>query len=131
MTKGGNRKGIPLTRDFFAVVFSFTGFGFLSARFLVFRVSLGVLPEKDIPLNEGEVGGERNFNRAGTFLRLSLGFSGFGFLWAKQSRNPPLWQRQRKEHSSCGNCGKTRSGVVRVIEVLEIVGVVDGSGNYK
>ena len=65
----------------------------------------------------------------GTFLRLSLGVSGFGFLWAKQSRNPPLWQRQRKEHSSCGNCGKTRSGVVRVIEVLEIVGVVDGSGN--
>ena len=79
VTKGGNRKGIPLTRDFFAVVFSFTG---------------------------------------------------FGFLWAKQSRNPPLWQRQRKENSSCGNCGKTRSGVVRVIEVLEIVGVVDGSGNY-
>ena len=46
VTKGGNRKGIPLTRDFFAVVFSFTGFGFLWARFLVFRVSLGVLPEK-------------------------------------------------------------------------------------
>ena len=67
----------------------------------------------------------------GTSLRLSLGFSGFGFLWAKQSRNPPLWQHQRKENSSCGNCGKTRSGVVRVIEVLEIVGVVDGSGNYK
>ena len=36
VTKGGNRKGIPLTRDFFAVVFSFTGFGFLWARFLVF-----------------------------------------------------------------------------------------------
>ena len=34
VTKGGNRKGIPLTRDFFAVVFSFTGFGFLWARFL-------------------------------------------------------------------------------------------------
>ena len=46
VTKGGNRKGIPLTRDFFAVVFSFTGFGFLWARFLVFRVSLGVRPEK-------------------------------------------------------------------------------------
>ena len=46
VTKGGNRKGISLTRDFFAVVFSFTGFGFLWARFLVFRVSLGVLPEK-------------------------------------------------------------------------------------
>ena len=119
MTKGGNRKGIPLTRDFFAVVFSFTGFGFLWARFLVFRVSLGVLPEK-----------EERGTTIGTFLRLSLGFSGFGFLWAKQSRNPPLWQRQRKENSSCGNCGKTRSGVVRVIEVLEIIGVVDGSGNY-
>ena len=38
VTKGGNRKCIPLTRDFFAVVFSFTGFGFLWARFLVFRV---------------------------------------------------------------------------------------------
>ena len=58
-----------------------------------------------------------------TSLRLSLGFSDFGFLWTKQSRNPPLWQRQRQENSRCGNCGKTRSGVVRVIEVLEIVGV--------
>ena len=47
----------------------------------------------------------------GTSLRLSLGFSGFGFPWAKQSRNLPLWQCQRKENSSCGNCGKTRSGV--------------------
>ena len=37
VTKGG---------DFFAVVFSFTGFGFLWARFLVFRVSLGILPDK-------------------------------------------------------------------------------------
>ena len=46
VTKGGNRKGILITRDFFAVVFSFTGFGFLWVRFLVFRVSLGVLPEK-------------------------------------------------------------------------------------
>ena len=41
-----------------------------------------------------------------------------------------LCGRQRKENSSCGNCGKTRSGVVRVLEVLEIVGVVNGSGNY-
>ena len=36
----------------------------------------------------------------GTSLRSSLGFSGFGCLWAKQSRNPSLWQRQRKENST-------------------------------
>ena len=106
---------------------SLTGFGFLWARFLVFRVYLGVLPEKASHLTKEKQ--EERGTIIGTFLRLSLGFSGFGFLWARQSRNPPLWQRQRKENSSCGNCSKTRSGVVRVIEALEIVGVVDGSGN--
>ena len=109
-----------------SLVLGFFGLGFLS-----FRVSFRRSSGKGIPLNEGEVGVRKEERGViiGSSLRLSLGFSGCGFLWAKQSRNPPLWQRQRKETSSCGNCGKTRSGVVRVIEVLEIVGVVD-SGNY-
>ena len=38
--------------------------------------------------------------------------------------HPSLWQRQCKEDSSCGTCGKTRSGVIGVIEALAIVGVV-------
>ena len=71
VTKGGNGKGIPLTRGFFAVVFSFTGFGFLWARFLVFRRSSG----KGILLNEGEVGGERNYNR--DFSAVVFGFQWF------------------------------------------------------
>ena len=38
--------------------------------------------------------------------------------------HPPWWQRQSKEDSSCGNCGKTRSGVVGVLEALVTAGVV-------
>ena len=68
-------------------------------------------------------GTEKVFHLLGTSLRLSLASLVSGFFGLnKQSRSPPVWQRQRKENSSCGNCGKTRSGVVRVIEVLEIVG---------
>ena len=44
-TKGGNRKGIPLTiRTSLRLSLGFTGFGFLWARFLVLRGALGVLP---------------------------------------------------------------------------------------
>ena len=40
---------------------------------------------KGIPLNEGEVGVRKEERRTigGTSLRLSLGFSGFGFLWVR------------------------------------------------
>ena len=83
-------------------------------------------------------------------MRLSLGFSGFGFLWAKQSRNPPLWQRQRKEHSTIGSalrpkqrffdknlvlCVKTRSFLGTTLAIsktrfLDVPGMLEGEGFF-
>ena len=48
----------------------------------------------------------------GTSLRLSLGFSGFGFLWAKQSRNLPLWQRQCKSNIDSARLLRFLIGVI-------------------